>query len=84
MKYYRRPLKLTLSLNGTRLGSFSITGETFQVTQKLNGVGGPSWGELSIDTSAQFVPDSLNGNGDTRLLSARIYDLRLEPLAGGS
>lgn len=83
-KYYRRPLKLTLSLNGTRVGSFNITGETFHVTQKLNGAGGPSWGELSIDTSAQFVPDHLTGNGDTRLLSARIYDLRLEPLDGGS
>ncbi len=83
-KYYRRPLKLTLSLNGTRVGSFNITGETFHVTQKLNGAGGPSWGELSIDTSAQFVPDHLNGNGDTRLLSARIYDLRLAPLDGGS
>ncbi|MCL4814345.1 MAG: DUF2723 domain-containing protein [Vicinamibacteraceae bacterium] len=75
VKYYRLPVMLTLRWEGRPLRAFAITSEDFSFECDVPApVSADDWGTLTLSSSHHFVPDEVQGNGDTRQLAVRLYE----------
>jgi hypothetical protein len=83
-EHYRRPVTLSLTWNGRRLTAFRLEGAEFLLLQDLVSTPGTSHNVIEFDSSHDFMPQQVEGNGDHRRLALRIYGLALEADAPGS
>jgi hypothetical protein len=79
-RYYDGPVTLSLGWGGQPLASLRVESESFRHRLRLIRPSDDAWGELTIASSQSFVPHQRTGNGDRRVLGARIYELRLDEL----
>lgn len=75
-KYYDLPVTISLDWNGSALGAFHIHADRFLLECRVP-AGTESWGRLRITSSDHFIPHERQKNGDMRVLSVQVYELRL-------
>lgn len=74
------PLTLQVSADGQPIETIEIHDATFTVAFVLPETRAKATTELGFRVSASFVPAVVEGTGDERELSMRVYDLRAEPI----
>ena len=78
LDYYDGATTVTLRWNDRPLATVAVAGPRLYHQLRVRRADGNPWNELTIATSHSFVPDNRTRNGDRRVLSLRIYELRLE------
>jgi hypothetical protein len=78
IRYFRKPITLTVTAGDQRLGVFAIDREEFRLECEIPAALDHPWVNLTLTASQSFVPDEVEGNGDYRMLAIQVYELRLE------
>ncbi len=74
--YYHLPVTVRASAPGWQGQTYQVTDRDFRLAIDLPPAEAGSQTLVTLSTSQSFVPDAIERNGDMRLLSMRVYEIR--------
>jgi hypothetical protein len=77
IEHVRLPLTVEARLDGQWAGSYELRNSSFTITIHLAATSSRA-SIVTLSTSQSFVPDKVEGNGDTRRLALQIYSLEVD------
>jgi hypothetical protein len=84
VEFVTMPLELDIEVAGQLVKTEMVRTAEFNLTVDLPAAPRGSSTLVSVEASSSFVPDTIERNGDNRVLTFRAYELHAERVGGGS